>query len=134
MSSFQVLIPKIVKPVMTPYLTPQEVAAHLGIKIYSVITWIERAELKAVDLREHKWQRRNKYRVSPASLKEFEDSHEVVENPPLPHRGRTYRRKRDPNAPTFEELMERYRREEQERRDEQDRRKLREAKKRTRKK
>lgn len=78
------------------YLTPPQIADHLGCKPETVISWIKNGELKAINLA-RLGSMKSRYRVSPEALAAFELARSVIPKEPTVRR----RAQQDPNIKKF---------------------------------
>ena len=78
-----------------PALKPREIATRLGVKVDSVLTWIRRGELRALDVSQARGKR-PRWRILPGDLVAFELSR--MAQPPKPA---MRRRKTDPSVIRF---------------------------------
>jgi hypothetical protein len=76
------------------YATPPAIAKQFGADVHRVIGWIQRGELRAINVGDG--AKRPRYRISPADLAAFEASRCV--QPPAP---RVRRRRADPGIVQF---------------------------------
>lgn len=78
------------------YMTPPQIADHLGCKPETVISWIKSGELKAINLA-RLGSMKSRFRVSPQALADFELARSVIPREPTVYR----RPQQDPNIKKF---------------------------------
>ena len=76
---------------MKSFLTPPELAEHLGVKASKVITWIKNGELEALNVATDPGGR-PRFRISREAVKKFEQRRATQ---PLPKPPKKYRRRKN---------------------------------------
>lgn len=70
---------------MPSYLTPSEVADRFGVTAATVVTWIERGHLRALNVTAAARPKKKRWRVREDDLAAFEESRRN-QGPPAPRR------------------------------------------------